>query len=170
MIYGSWGDFLLDKKVICATLGEVYWLTLFFMNKLLQQGKVVLVGLAVMVGLGAWGMGIPNQFIDIFAPIAGDQWQVGKVKQIEWVGVEVAGPYRIEIQRQPMGKWQTIVGSTYGHGMDNGHTAYDWRVTGPVTRRAQIRITDLGPDGPNGPIVGYSERFIIYQGSHIGAR
>ncbi|PIR98760.1 hypothetical protein COT87_03050 [Candidatus Collierbacteria bacterium CG10_big_fil_rev_8_21_14_0_10_44_9] len=140
------------------------------MSNLLQKGKVGLVGLAVMIGLGAWGMGIPSQFIDIFAPLAGDQWQIGRIKQIEWVGVEVVGPYRIEIQRQPKGKWETIVRSTYGHGMDNGHTAYDWRVSGQVTKRAQIKISDLGPVGPNGQVIGYSERFEIYRNNPINTR
>jgi len=133
---------------------------LFAMNKLLQKGGLAVAVLATLVAL--MGLGIPSQFVDVHAPATGDRWRVGHTYAIEWLGVEVAGPYRIELQRQPRGKWEMITRSTYGYGTDDGWLAYDWRATGPVTRRAQIRITAL--DHPE--VVGYSGIFTIYRDSH----
>lgn len=112
----------------------------------------MLVGLATLVALaGFGGPGIPNPHIIIHTPQAGDQWRVGDFQSITWTGVEVAGPYRVEVQYHPRLRWEVLTPSVDA-------LEYSWKVFGPNTRQARIRITAL--DWPT--ISETSDEFTIY--------
>lgn len=99
-----------------------------------RAALAALVAVTTFASVGA--MGISNPHVDLINPAGGENWAIGSTHQILWYGVELQGPYKIEIQRHPRARWQTIR-TNFNGGF------FDWVVTGPATRQAKIRVTDL---------------------------
>ena len=97
----------------------------------------------------AYAASIPSPRVEITRPVGEESWVVGSTETITWFGIELDGPFMVEVQRDG-GKWQTISKSLQSH-------TYDWKITGPTAKQAQIRITDV--DTPGDP--GFSGIFSI---------
>ena len=110
------------------------------MAKLSQSMRWLVAALLVVAILPLAGMGIPGRAVTVITPNGGERWKIGTVHTIQWQAVELGGPFHIEIQRQPRGRWQNIA-------LVDGNDHYDWKVTGPVTNRARIRVTATDPGG-----------------------
>ncbi len=102
--------------------------------KTLGKVGVILAGVAMFLSLA--GLGIPRQFVDLQTPVGGEVWKTGTTQNIFWYGVELQGPYKIQIKRQKHDRWQTIANGVEG-------ANYNWVVSGPVTRQATIKVTDI---------------------------
>ena len=112
------------------------------MSKIITTLVAVVMAVAMTVAFvpTASAMGIPGISIRVLTPNGGEQWKIGTTQSITWQGVETGGPYTIQIQRHPRQKWQTIAIVP-----DNG--TYNWKVTGPVTKQALIKVSTKEPDG-----------------------
>lgn len=104
------------------------------MNKFINSLAILVVVSGIFVSLS--GLGISNPHVELITPQGGEVWRIGSTQQIFWYGVELQGPYKVEIQRRPRGRWQTIQPSFQGG-------FFDWTVTGPSTSKAIIRVTDI---------------------------
>ncbi len=81
--------------------------------------------------------GAPTASIRVISPNGGQWWSVGSLKTITWTSSNVTGRVMIQVSRDGGATWSTISASTYNDGR------YTWRVTGPATYRARIRVVSL---------------------------
>jgi len=81
------------------------------------------------------------QSITVISPNGGETWRAGTSQTIRWSSVGVSGNVRIQLSRNgDGGPWENIISSTRNNGSEN------WRVTGPATTQALIKITKIsGP-------------------------
>lgn len=96
--------------------------------------------------------GVPTSRVELINPVGNEKWLVGSEQLISWYGIELQGPYRVEIQRRPGARWQLI-----GQAVDGN--SYSWLVSGPATRRARIKVTDI----PSGKSDTNETPFTIYR-------
>jgi hypothetical protein len=75
--------------------------------------------------------------ITVTSPNGGETWAIGSTHTIHWTSKEITGNVKIEVSRNGGTSWATIIGSTPNSG------TYSWKVTGPATPQAQIRITSV---------------------------
>ncbi|MEN3048582.1 MAG: Ig-like domain-containing protein [Candidatus Caldarchaeales archaeon] len=73
--------------------------------------------------------------ITVLSPNGGETWEIGTTVMITWSSSQISGTVKIEISRDGGQTWTTIVRSTPNDG------SHPWRVTGPLTSNALIRIT-----------------------------
>ncbi len=81
--------------------------------------------------------GRPSPSITVTSPNGGQWWVAGSSRAITWTSSGLTGRVRIQVSRDGGATWRTIVASTPNDGR------YVWRVTGPATHRARIRVTSL---------------------------
>ncbi|MFN8244023.1 MAG: T9SS type A sorting domain-containing protein [Ferruginibacter sp.] len=80
-----------------------------------------------------------DKLLHVVYPNGGELFNLGASKTIKWYGYQVSSTVKIEISRDSGASWQLIaasVASTTGGG------SYSWTVTGPVSDKCIIRITD----------------------------
>jgi hypothetical protein len=78
--------------------------------------------------------------INVTSPNGGESWVIGSIQAITWSSISITGRVKIELSRDDGATWRTIVRSTVDDGTRN------WRVSGPVTERARIKVTSIsGP-------------------------
>lgn len=77
----------------------------------------------------------PSVSILVTSPNGGENWVIGSTHAITWSSVSVTGRVRIELSRDSGATWTTIIRSAANDGSQN------WRVTGPATSRARIRVS-----------------------------
>ena len=132
-------------------------LGIFFITSITYMKNItkllLAVGAAFVLGGAVYAAEIPSPRVEILDPIAGEVWQVGSTQRIEWIGIELNGPYSVEIQRGN-GPWQMIVPAVE-------ESYYDWQVTGWPFRQVRVRVTDVDTPGD----AGISEDFSVAGGS-----
>jgi PKD repeat protein len=76
--------------------------------------------------------------ITVISPNGREVWKIGTNKKITWTSSNIAGNVKIELSRtdSPSSTWETIIASTSNTG------TYAWRVTGPATKTARIRVSN----------------------------
>jgi hypothetical protein len=77
----------------------------------------------------------PPPSITVISPNGGESSRIGTSKRITWDSKNVTGRVKIELSRNSGATWVTIVASTANDG------GYTWRVTGPATTRARIKVS-----------------------------
>ena len=80
----------------------------------------------------------------VTSPNGGEPWREGSTQTIRWTSVGVAGSVRIDLSRDGGSTWTTIISSTPNDGSE------PWRVTGPGTTRARIRVVSLSNPSTSG--------------------
>jgi hypothetical protein len=95
----------------------------------------------------------------ISAPNQADRWNIGEQKPITWDTAGIAGNVKISLSRQggKAGTFRTIIESTENDG------TYNWKVTGPATVNAVLKIEPL-----NDPSKGTSQGLFSISGSMTG--
>jgi hypothetical protein len=79
----------------------------------------------------------PPPSITVTSPDGGESWRIGTSRRITWDSENVAGRVKLELSRNGGATWVTIVASTPNDG------SYSWRVTGPATTRARIKVSSI---------------------------
>lgn len=72
----------------------------------------------------------------VVIPNGGEAWTIGSERRIEWQST-LAGNVRVDVSRDNGVTWATIVSSLVNDG------AHNWTVTGPVTKRARLRVCSV---------------------------
>jgi hypothetical protein len=80
---------------------------------------------------------LPQDFVALQSPIGKENWEVDSTYQIKWISYGTSGNVKIELSRDAGLTYETITSSTPDDGLEN------WVATGPLTARAQIKITDV---------------------------
>ncbi len=75
-----------------------------------------------------------NRTIEITSP-DNSVWYVGDSEEITWTSKEAGSHVKVEVSRDSGSTWSIIVSST------SNDDAYDWNVTGPITKFGRIRVT-----------------------------
>jgi len=73
--------------------------------------------------------------INVTSPNGGENWVIGSTQAITWSSISVTGRVKIELSRDDGATWTTIIASTANDG------TRDWRVSGPATTSARIKVT-----------------------------
>jgi hypothetical protein len=76
-------------------------------------------------------------WIKITSPNGGENWEIGSRQDIKWDSLNVPLIVRMELSRDGGSTWDTIGFFTWNDGI------YNWRVTGPATTAARIKVTDI---------------------------
>ncbi|MBI2854839.1 MAG: putative Ig domain-containing protein [Chloroflexi bacterium] len=77
----------------------------------------------------------------VIAPNAGDSWVIGSIQKITWTYTGLTGMVRIDLSRDGGSTWSRLVPSvSVGYA---GTGSYTWKVTGPATSHARIRVSSL---------------------------
>ncbi|MGD1119764.1 MAG: hypothetical protein ABR886_09790 [Dehalococcoidales bacterium] len=76
------------------------------------------------------------QSITLTSPNGGESWKIGSTKAITWDSTGVLS-VKIELSRDSGATWSTIVSMAQSDGQQT------WKVTGPASTHAKIRITAL---------------------------
>ncbi|MGH8010807.1 MAG: hypothetical protein ACREQ3_27790, partial [Candidatus Binatia bacterium] len=79
----------------------------------------------------------PTVNIMVVAPNGGEQWAIGSKQKIKWTSSGVSGNVKIEVSRNGGASWILLFSSTANDGTEN------WKVTGPATAQAQIRVSSV---------------------------
>jgi len=79
----------------------------------------------------------PQPAITVTSPDGGENWRIGTSRTITWASKNVTGRVKIELSRNGEVTWVTIAGSTSNDG------SYSWRVTGPGTLHARIKVSSI---------------------------
>jgi hypothetical protein len=75
--------------------------------------------------------------ITVTRPNGGETWRVNRNEAVRWSSSGISGNVRIELSRTgAAGPWVVLFGSTRNDGREN------WRVSGPATTQAVIRVCD----------------------------
>ena len=83
------------------------------------------------------GIGDACDPLTVTVPDGGETWPIGSTQTIRWTSMGLTGNVKIEVSRNGGTSWALIVGSTANDG------AHSWKVTGPATAQARIRVTSL---------------------------
>ena len=75
--------------------------------------------------------------LSVVSPNGGEIWPIGSTQNISWTSSGLTGNVKIEVSRNGGTSWATVVGSTANDGV------HPWKVTGPATGQARIRVTSL---------------------------
>jgi len=70
-------------------------------------------------------------------PNGGESWKTKSNQTIQWTSTQVSGPVKIELSRNGGTSWVTLFASTPNDG------AQSWKVTGPATTQARVRISSV---------------------------
>ena len=73
----------------------------------------------------------------VVSPDGGETWPIGSTQSIRWTSTGFAGNVKIQVSRDGGATWSLIVSSTANDGV------HPWKVTGPATTQARIRVTSL---------------------------
>jgi subtilisin family serine protease len=80
----------------------------------------------------------PSSTLTVTAPNGvGESWAAGSTQTIRWSSSGVSGNIRIDLSRDGGATWTTLFASVANSGSKS------WRVSGPVTTNALVRITSL---------------------------
>jgi hypothetical protein len=74
--------------------------------------------------------------ITVTSPGGGESWKIGSTQTITWDSTSVL-LVKIELSRDSGATWTTIAASIANHGSKS------WKVTGPATTNARIRVVSL---------------------------
>ena len=78
----------------------------------------------------------PTGRITVTVPKAGETWRVTQKKIVKWTSSGVSGAVRIDLSRNRGASWEMLFASVANDG------AQEWKVTGPASSGAQIRVCD----------------------------
>jgi hypothetical protein len=84
-----------------------------------------------VTGAGATGT------ISVTSPKGGESWRVNNNKTIKWNYTGVISTVRIDLSRDGGATWETLFSSAVND------KSQAWKVTGPATSQARVRICDL---------------------------
>lgn len=86
---------------------------------------------------------VPAQMLTVVSPNGGERWKLGSKQLIHWtsVGIDRWAKIKIELDRGN-GRWRTL-----GYMPNFGY--FGWRVTGPQTRTALVRVSLVKDPGVN---------------------
>jgi hypothetical protein len=73
----------------------------------------------------------------VTTPNGGETWPIGSLQAIQWTSSGLTGKVKIEISRDGGVTWASLSGGTASDG------AFNWKVRGPATTQARIRITSV---------------------------
>ena len=76
-------------------------------------------------------------WIKITSPNGGENWEIGSRQDITWDSLNISFLVRVELSRDGGNTWDTISRFTWNDGR------YNWRVTGPATTHARIKVTNI---------------------------
>lgn len=128
-------------------------------NITIQAGASVGARTITVTNPGGHSGSLANGFtVERFAVVTPDgstTWFVGGTQTIQWLTANVGGNVRIDLSRDGGTSWRTITGRTRNDG------SQPWRVTGPPTPQARIRVTST----TNPAISDTSNPFTISCGS-----
>lgn len=75
--------------------------------------------------------------INVTVPNGGENWKINTNKTISWTSTGVTGNVRIQVSRNGGSSWTNIFANTANDGTQI------WRVTGPATTQARIRVLSV---------------------------
>ena len=73
--------------------------------------------------------------ITVLSPNGGESWALRSNQTIRWTSSGISGNMKIELSRNGGASWETVKNNAPNNG------AYSWRVTGPATSQARIRVS-----------------------------
>jgi subtilisin-like proprotein convertase family protein len=82
-------------------------------------------------------IGRPVGTLAVKSPTPGDRWDIGSTRTINWVADDIQGDLRIQLSRDGGATWQTI------DTLPSTTTSLSWKVVGPETRNALIRLVSV---------------------------
>lgn len=75
--------------------------------------------------------------LKVVTPNGGEVWSIGSKRIIRWATGNVSGDVRIDLSRDGGGTWTSLTSRTANYGR------WEWKVTGPASTSALVRITSL---------------------------
>jgi len=96
------------------------------------------VGDTSVAGISAANFTIGGGSITVTSPNGGEFWPIGITQTITWTSSWLDGNVKIQLSRDGGTSWKTLSRSTPNDG------TYDWKVTGPATTQARIRVSNVG--------------------------
>lgn len=75
--------------------------------------------------------------LKVVTPNGGEVWSIGIKQIIRWATGKVSGEVRIDLSRDDGGTWTSLTSHTANDGR------WEWKVTGPASTSALVRITSL---------------------------
>jgi hypothetical protein len=78
--------------------------------------------------------------IMVMSPDGGENWIIGTTQVIIWTSDGVTGPVSIDLSRDGGSTWRTIIAT---HSNASNDRTQAWRVTGPATTEAKIRVVSV---------------------------
>lgn len=79
----------------------------------------------------------PGASLTVMVPDGGEVWRINTRQRIQWTSSGVSGNVKIELSRDGGATYTTLFASTPNDGSQN------WRVTGPATTQAIIKISSV---------------------------
>jgi len=77
--------------------------------------------------------------LTLVKPNGGESWKSKSNQTIQWTSTQVSGPMKIELSRDGGLTWVDLFANTPNDG------AQSWKVTGPATTQALVRISSVNP-------------------------
>ena len=100
------------------------------------SGTVAFISSGGNVSRPVTGTGVPPT-ISVTSPKGGETWSVNDNKNITWSYTGVISTVRIDLSRDGGATWATLFSSVAND------KSQSWKVTGPTTTQARIRVCDL---------------------------
>jgi hypothetical protein len=79
----------------------------------------------------------PGASLTVVVPDGGEVWRINTTQRIQWTSSGVSGNVKIELSRDGGATYTTLFANTPNDGSQN------WRVTGPATTQASIKISSV---------------------------
>jgi len=132
-----WGDY--SMMAVDPADDSTFWYTQEYYQSSSGTGWQTRIGSFKLSGISPPPP--PPASLTVQSPNGGERWKINTNKTIQWTSGGVSGDVRIELSRNGGASWTVLFSSTPNDGSQT------WKVTGPATTAARIRITSGSDSG-----------------------